>query len=136
MSFRLKLSYYAAFESEYSLVLLLVRRQLAGVVGQVGALAAGPLVVHLEHVRGQALGAGGLVVAKAADEGLQMRVHVSLEAPVIHAGPRAVATVETLLALLLAGLHEVAGLHQGALGVGGGPRAAQPHVREIVGDRE
>lgn len=72
-------------------------RQLVLVVGEEGALAAGLLVVHLVHVRGQPLGARRLVLAQRARERLQVRVQVPLQAPVVHAGPRAVAArVSTL----------------------------------------
>lgn len=70
------------------------------VVGEEGALGARLLVVDLVHVGGEALGARRLVLAQRARERLQVRVEVSLEAPVVHARPRAVAARVAPLALL------------------------------------
>lgn len=85
---------YLLHIAHVSLVLLLCVRQ-------VGALAACSLVVHLQHVGGQALGARRLVIAEQANKGLCVRVEVALEAPLVRPGPRAVAAGEALLPLRL-----------------------------------
>lgn len=99
----LSLQEYRSFQAthEYLLHIAHVSLELLLRVRQIGALAAGPLVVHLEDVGGQALGARRLVVAEQADEGLCVRVEVPLETPLVRSGPRAVAAGEALLALWL-----------------------------------
>lgn len=76
-------------------------RELVLVVGEEGALGARLLVVHFVHVRGEALGARRLVLAQRAREWLQVCVQVPLQAPVVYARPRAVATRVATFALLL-----------------------------------
>lgn len=78
--------------------------ELILVLGEVVALVAGFLVVDFEDVRRQSLGAGGLVVAQHTDERFRVGVEVTLESPIVGAGPRAVATGEPFLAFDL--LHE------------------------------
>lgn len=78
--------------------------ELILVLGKVGALVAGLLVVHLEHVGGQPFGAGRLVVAQHTDERFRVGVQVALETPVVgtwrgkwKCGERSVKTVVNLM---------------------------------------
>lgn len=86
-------------------------------VSQIGALAAGSLVVHLEHVGGEALRARRLVVAEQADEWLCVGVEMTLETPLVGARPGAIAAGEALLAL---GLQQARAGGAAAAGAGTG----------------
>jgi hypothetical protein len=71
------------------------------IVSQEGAFVARALVVHLEHVGGESLGPGRLVVTEGAHKRLDVGVEVSLQTPIVHPRPRAVAAGKALLLLLL-----------------------------------
>ena len=60
------------------------------VVSDEGALGAELLVVHFDDVGDEPLGPRRLVLAQGADVGLQVRIQVPLQAPVVHPAPGAV----------------------------------------------
>jgi hypothetical protein len=95
---------------KYLLVLMHVLGESELVVSQEGAFVARALVVHLEHVGGKSLGPGRLVVTEGAHERLDVGVEVSLQTPIVHPGPRAVAARKALLLLLLGWRVAVAGV--------------------------
>lgn len=71
------------------------------VVSQKGAFVARALVVHLKHVGSKSLGPSRLVVAQGTHKWFNVGVEMSLQTPVVHPGPRAVAAGKTLFLLLL-----------------------------------
>jgi hypothetical protein len=91
-------------------MLMHVLRESQLVVSQEGAFVARALVVHLEHVGGESLGPGRLVVTKGTHKWLDVGVEVSLQTPIVHPRPRTVAAGKTLLLLLLGWRVAVAGV--------------------------
>ena len=69
----------------------LVNLQLGEILREEAAPGALPAIVDLEDVGGKTLGARRLVLAEGARERLKVGVEVALQAPVVHAAPRAVA---------------------------------------------
>lgn len=71
-------------------------------------------------MRGQSLRPRGLVITEAANERLQMRIHMPLQTPIVHTRPRAVATSKPLLAFLLVAVFHKARLKRVAFDVSRG----------------
>jgi len=86
----------------YSLVFLLVHRQLSDVICHEVTAAARAFIVHLENMSGESLRAGGLVVTKGANKRFQVGVEVALKTPIVNTRPVAVAARISLLLAALA----------------------------------
>lgn len=112
-------------------MLLLMNRKLRRIIRQIIALNASALIVHLENVRGESFGSRRLIIAQAANKRLQMRIHMPLQAPIVHAGPRAIAAAKPFLPLFLPGTFPHVGLEGGLVRFG--PRRLIPRdVRTAV----
>lgn len=68
-------------------------------IGQIGALAARALIVHLQHMRCQTFRSCRLIIAEQADKRLCVCVQMTLEAPLVGTRPGAVAAGEAFLTL-------------------------------------
>jgi len=75
--------------------------ELSLVIGKEGAPSTCSFVVHFEHVGSEPFRASSLVVTQNTHERFQMRVEVTLQAPVVNTGPRTITARVTLLTLLL-----------------------------------
>lgn len=75
--------------------------ELSLVIGKEGAPSTCSFVVHFEHVGSEPFRASRLVVTQNTHERFQMRVEVTLQAPVVNTGPRTITARITLLTLLL-----------------------------------
>lgn len=78
-----------------------MRLELLLRVAEVGALITCALIVHLQHMCGQAFGARGFIVAQQANKRFCMCVQMTLQAPLIRARPWTVAAGESFLTFRL-----------------------------------
>lgn len=76
-----------------------MRLELLLRIAEEGALVAGALVVHFQHMRGQAFRARRLIIAQQANKRFCVRIQMTFQAPLIRAGPRTVTAGEAFLTL-------------------------------------